>query len=184
MLHKALAADQSLSLTVQSSIRLVNVARAYDPDRAPHQTTSLDWLQHQLDSEMLVGFVQRWNNPFRDRLPLLQKGAQGEAVMTLQQALNRWDAKLVDDGIFGTRTQTAVRLFQQQAALKVDGIVGVNTWKALFKPARTVVLSELLHFYNPNLEPQHNLALEWLQSKIPASVLTEFARRWRNQVKY
>lgn len=35
------------------------------------------------------------------------------------------------DGIFGARTQEAVRNYQQRVGLSVDGIVGCNTWRAL-----------------------------------------------------
>jgi len=35
------------------------------------------------------------------------------------------------DGIFGTKTLTAVRQYQQANGLTVDGIVGKNTWKKL-----------------------------------------------------
>ena len=35
------------------------------------------------------------------------------------------------DGIFGIQTDTAVRNYQRQAGLTVDGIVGCNTWRAL-----------------------------------------------------
>ena len=35
------------------------------------------------------------------------------------------------DGIFGARTQEAVRNYQNQVGLSVDGIVGCNTWRAL-----------------------------------------------------
>lgn len=35
------------------------------------------------------------------------------------------------DGIFGSNTQTAVRNYQQNKGLAVDGIIGCNTWRSL-----------------------------------------------------
>jgi len=36
------------------------------------------------------------------------------------------------DGVFGPKTEAAVKAFQTDQGLVVDGIVGRNTWKALF----------------------------------------------------
>ena len=64
----------------------------------------------------------------------LSKGDSGIRVEKLQSRLRElgYLAEPVD-GDFGSRTQEAVKLFQKQAGLKVDGIAGVQTLKALDK---------------------------------------------------
>ncbi len=80
--------------------------------------------------------------PLADRSPrltLTTPPIQGAAVNELQQLLaaQGFDVGPVD-GIFGERTQRAVRDFQQSAGLAVDGIVGPRTWAALrFDAQRT-----------------------------------------------
>lgn len=59
--------------------------------------------------------------------PTLRRGARGAHVQSLQRLLGG----LALDGIFGPRTEQAVRAFQQANGLKVDGIVGRRTWAAL-----------------------------------------------------
>lgn len=64
----------------------------------------------------------------------LRKGCKGDDVKELQEALNKWNAgfeALKVDGSFGKLTETAVKLFQNDKELKVDGIVGPQTWEAL-----------------------------------------------------
>jgi peptidoglycan hydrolase-like protein with peptidoglycan-binding domain len=63
--------------------------------------------------------------------PLVRKGDQQHPVQTLQHLLRARGQNLTVDGIFGPRTDAAVRAFQQQKALAVDGIVGPDTWSAL-----------------------------------------------------
>jgi hypothetical protein len=57
----------------------------------------------------------------------LQYGAAGEDVKVLQTALGQAGYRLSVDGEFGPNTQTAVRRFQMQHQLTVDGIVGAKT---------------------------------------------------------
>jgi peptidoglycan hydrolase-like protein with peptidoglycan-binding domain len=61
--------------------------------------------------------------------PLLKKGSKGDAVRQLQEALHAlgFDPKGID-GIFGTNTENAVKAFQKEVHITVDGICGEVTW--------------------------------------------------------
>ena len=78
----------------------------------------------------------------------LQQGSSGENVRRIQTALNNISAQypsiplLVEDGIFGTATTTAVRAFQRQFGLTVDGIVGVLTWNKIFEVSALIDTGE------------------------------------------
>jgi len=168
--------------TRAATISLVDVGRYYEPNRFPYQRHSLDWLQHQTASATLSSFVQRWNNPFGGALPTLRIGDRGQGVAELQRALNRLEYCLEVDGELGGVTQAAVRHFQQQRQLQADGVVGKQTWSELFKGAGTIRLSELLNLKN-ELTAGQVVALAWLQVQLPRAVVSEFAKRWRNQVQ-
>ena len=58
--------------------------------------------------------------------PLLKIGAIGNITKLLQQFLG-----INADGIFGEQTRQAVIQFQTAHGLQTDGIVGVNTWRAI-----------------------------------------------------
>ena len=65
-------------------------------------------------------------------MPLLKIGSRGIYVQLLQSVLNRLGYGAGDvDGIFGQRTENAVKRFQRSVGIAVDGIVGKNTWNAL-----------------------------------------------------
>ena len=65
--------------------------------------------------------------------PLLRLGSSGAAVNEVQTRLNLAGAQpsLKADGLFGPRTQRAVRKYQTLSGLSVDGSVGAKTWLAL-----------------------------------------------------
>jgi peptidoglycan hydrolase-like protein with peptidoglycan-binding domain len=68
--------------------------------------------------------------------PLVRQGDQNHPVKTLQYLLRARGHTVTVDGIFGPRTDAAVRDFQRQKGLAVDGIVGPNTWSALIITVR------------------------------------------------
>ena len=64
----------------------------------------------------------------------LKQGAEGDLVKALQADLNKGcNAGLKEDGIFGPLTDAAVRKFQADAGLSVDGVVGADTRSELAK---------------------------------------------------
>ncbi|BBH68906.1 hypothetical protein ACTI_55910 [Actinoplanes sp. OR16] len=56
----------------------------------------------------------------------VRPGAQGSAVRGVQH-----EFPTSEDGVYGPETERAVRSFQQDAAILVDGVVGRTTWQAL-----------------------------------------------------
>ena len=66
-------------------------------------------------------------------------GSTGSAVSKLQTVLNEHGYGLAVDGIFGAKTQAAVRDYQKKNGLKLDGIAGKETWGSLLagQTART-----------------------------------------------
>jgi len=63
----------------------------------------------------------------------LKKGDAGALILMIQKALNKKGAspRVQQDGVFGLKTDSAVKTFQRQMALVADGIVGPRTFKAL-----------------------------------------------------
>ena len=68
--------------------------------------------------------------------PLTRRGDSGHPVKTLQHLLVEHGADLDVDGIFGPITEAAVRAFQQDEALAVDGIAGPKTWAKVIVQVR------------------------------------------------
>ena len=70
----------------------------------------------------------------------LRRGTTGPSVVTAQVMLNRISQSYpaipkipTVDGIFGSRTEAAVRAFQQIFDLDADGIIGPATWNSLVR---------------------------------------------------
>ncbi|MEA5596236.1 peptidoglycan-binding protein [Rivularia sp. UHCC 0363] len=82
--------------------------------------------------------------------PVLKKGSTGETVKELQKLLLDYGMYVylysngacafpagveAIDGVFGSETEKAVKLFQGKMFLVQDGVVGNKTWQALYKGA-------------------------------------------------
>ena len=62
----------------------------------------------------------------------LELGSSGAAVSRLQQALTTLGYPLKADGVYGTQTRNAVKSFQADHQLKVDGKAGDQTQALLY----------------------------------------------------
>ena len=71
-----------------------------------------------------------------ENMPLIKKGATGFAVVELQKRLNAasYNGKtiLTVDGDFGDNTYNALKAYQKDRGLEVDGECGKNSWQSLF----------------------------------------------------
>lgn len=63
----------------------------------------------------------------------VRKGARGNITRLIQERLNSVGFHLGTDGIYGSGTERAVKVFQRNRGLSADGIVGRNTWEWLLK---------------------------------------------------
>lgn len=67
-------------------------------------------------------------------LDVLKIGSKSDNVKALQILLNgRGYSCGKADGVFGTKTLSAVKIFQINKKLSVDGVVGAQTWQALLE---------------------------------------------------
>ena len=79
--------------------------------------------------------------PEPDKKPTLRRGGTGSYVTLAQIQLIQKGYSCGDkgaDGVFGKDTETAVKRFQQDCGLTVDGVIGEKTWAALDSQQPTV----------------------------------------------
>ena len=88
---------------------------------APPTTTAAPTAPGQCDEYVFTDFAY----PIR-------KCEQGFDVLLAQRMLAQRGYDIEADGFFGPATEQAVRQFQQAAGLEVDGLVGADTWAALY----------------------------------------------------
>ena len=97
--------------------------------------------------EWVAGLQSELNNQFHKGLVVdglkgpktlkacitVKRGAKGNITKLIQERLNSVGFKLSTDGIFGSGTERAVKVFQKNRGLTADGIVGTNTWDWLLR---------------------------------------------------
>lgn len=72
------------------------------------------------------------SDPVVDPFPLLRRGDRNEYVRHWQMFLNLNGYACGNaDGIFGPKTEAAVKKWQKNHGLKIDGIIGPKTWASL-----------------------------------------------------
>lgn len=70
---------------------------------------------------------------------IYSKGSTGEDVALIQKALKEMGMFNEDEGgVFGDKTEAAMKVFQAKNSLSPDGIVGLDTWKTLLATAKNI----------------------------------------------
>ena len=113
-------------LMAKYNIRVNNIVRHYDASRknCPSSFSANNWarwiaFKSKLGSTATVSKI-------------LKLGSKGQDVVDLQTKLQKLGYPLKDiDGDFGLETENAVKLFQRDKGLTVDGIVGKGTFEVL-----------------------------------------------------
>lgn len=124
-----------------------NVTHAEAPKPKPtvnNNTNKLNYdgwvarLQTELNNQFHKGLVVDGLRGHKtlDACVTVKKGAKGNITRLIQERLNSVGFKLSTDGIFGSGTDNAVKVFQRNRGLSQDGIVGRNTWEWLLKGTR------------------------------------------------
>lgn len=106
---------------------------------------------------------------------ILRNGSERIEVELLQWTLDHYGLETTVDGTFGSQTEKNVRQYQADKGLKVDGIVGTNTWAALYaehdKPAdpEGELPAELRNLMN--IAPEHQFILRQGSARIEVELL-------------
>lgn len=94
---------------------------------------------------------------------LLKRGSRGEDIKAVQAVLHCYP-----DGIFGELTEEAVKDWQEEHGLGVDGIVGRLTWDSIF-PASATTLKKtkrkinLIVVHCTATEEGEDYSVEWIR---------------------
>jgi hypothetical protein len=92
------------------------------------ETSDRTWAS--LGSDITTG-VPRYRA--RIELPTLSRGDRGDMVVWAQQHLRGAGSRFTVAGIFGPKTQRAVRAFQADRGLRATGVIDHLTWRKLLR---------------------------------------------------
>jgi peptidoglycan hydrolase-like protein with peptidoglycan-binding domain len=119
--------------TVQYLLDARGAAVAVDGNFGPLTKAAVEQFQagHALVVDGIVGDLT-WPK----LIIQVESGSTGDAVRAVQSQINSGTAEvqipiLTVDGIFGPQTDTAVRTFQQENQIAIDGVVGPTTWQTM-----------------------------------------------------
>ena len=111
--------------TVIDSTRIYNDQSKWTKDVIANQIKERSYKNYT------AKIIIRYNGNGKSYRNYMKMGDKGEEVKKLQQFLN-WamNSKLVVDGDFGAKTDTAVRAFQTKCKITVDGLFGAGSLTA------------------------------------------------------
>ncbi len=115
---------------------------------------------------------------------VLRQGSSGPDVITLQYLLDLISGYypeipgLAQDGIFGSGTRQSVVAFQRAMGLNADGVVGPQTWKALYNTYRGILQN--VPSQNPGGNPGETNTFQYTVQ--PGDTLWLISRRYGTTV--
>ncbi|UUO04948.1 peptidoglycan-binding protein [Blastopirellula sp. J2-11] len=125
--------------------------------------------------------------------PLVKLGSSGPDVTFLQESLIRVLGPgfgVTANGIFDMATEVAAKAFQEKMRLKVDGVVGDDTWKALlgapgFAMSQQDAIKEILEIsnkYSPAPGTEEWTTLDLVKWRTPVlgdeKLIFDFKKQW------
>jgi hypothetical protein len=108
--------------------RLDGHLRACDWARFARGYNGSSYRDNDYDGKLARAYARHAGSP---AWAVTDLGDRGTQVKRLQEALNAAGFPCNDDGHFGPETEVALRAFQTEHGLAVDGMAGARTWEAL-----------------------------------------------------
>ncbi|WP_053284708.1 glucosaminidase domain-containing protein [Clostridium botulinum] len=92
-------------------------------------------LQYELNNQCCANIKEDgyFGESTLNKCCIVKQGAKGNITKIIQTILINKNYKIEADGIFGEATTESIKHFQGNKGLIQDGVVGKDTWKALFK---------------------------------------------------